>query len=868
MLKLSRYTTFLLLAAGFAAQFTPPTASAATIYWDTLRTGGAGGGTGAWDLSSTFWASASSGGTNGAWVDGSDAFFDGTPGTATLGAPITVGSLTFKSLANTISTTAGNPLTINGGILANISTARAINTITGAGGLVMNGNQTIELTNGLNISTVLSGSGTLTKAGAGAVGLSVASTYTGKWVVNAGLLGINMDTALGAVSASFQADAITLNGGTLLAGGVLSGPGNFNDPGPVTLNANRGIVLGASGGSIRVGYGATGLLTVNGAISGAGSLNKLDSGTLVLAGDNTYQGTTTLTAGTLILAGSNASSGAITITAGTLQVGNGGTTGSLGTGTITFGTGNGNNLNFNRSDLTVDNDIASNGRINISAVAGMRVTLNGAISGSTAGTTFGELWIHGSGTVVVNGNARSVRTTSTVVENGTLEVSDLTRTDSSALGSGFIFLGQGSTPATGAGVRYTGDSVTTDSFNSVKSQYAFIDVANVGTVLTTSNAIGGSATVLLTKRGAGTLSLSGETDNNKLRVQVDAGTLLLDKGGPASSHSVAGADALILNAGIVRITGSNGDQIYDSSTVQINGGTLDLNGHDEAFNGFTQSASSGVITNTKAGTTSKLALGASNATSVFNGKIQDGAGAMALQKAGTGALTLTGTNVLAGGTEVTNGRLIVNGSATGGLTQVIGDTTSGNFVGGTLGGTGTVGDVTTWGGVVSPGATATGAGLGTLKTGTLTMDGKGIYEVAISTSTLAASLAQIEGDLNLGFGAAVLKLTDIGPATGIEAGQVFTIMTYSGNWDFGTFGFGSIASLEDGDSFTFGVNTYKLDYDFVAHDGDTIKEVRLTVTAPEPATGGLFLGGLAMLASWRQRRKPGHASTRLQPSVA
>ena len=56
-------------------------------------------------------------------------------------------------------------------------------------------------------------------------------------------------------------------------------------------------------------------MTVGGVISGTGTLTKAGTGTTTLTGANTYTGTTT-------------------ISAGTLQVGNGGTTGQLGTGAV------------------------------------------------------------------------------------------------------------------------------------------------------------------------------------------------------------------------------------------------------------------------------------------------------------------------------------------------------------------------------------------------------------------------------------------------------------------------------------------------------------------------------------------------------
>ena len=65
----------------------------------------------------------------------------------------------------------------------------------------------------------------------------------------------------------------------------------------------------------------------SGAIIGTGSINKIGTGTQTLSGDNTYIGVSTISTGTLI-------------------VGNGGTTGTLGSGTIT----NNSHLVFNRND--------------------------------------------------------------------------------------------------------------------------------------------------------------------------------------------------------------------------------------------------------------------------------------------------------------------------------------------------------------------------------------------------------------------------------------------------------------------------------------------------------------------------------------
>jgi hypothetical protein len=101
--------------------------------------------------------------------------------------------------------------------------------------------------------------------------------------------------------------------------------------------------------------------------------------------------------------------------------------------------------------------------------------------------------------------------------------------------------------------------------------------------------------------------------------------MVLAKTSTASVH--AGAIDVTVNAGVLRLGGTGGDQIYDGSAtsrtnVVINGGTFDLNGLNEAFselNGF-----GGVVTNTSA-TPATLTLGTNNwSNSGYYGNLQDG----------------------------------------------------------------------------------------------------------------------------------------------------------------------------------------------------------------------------------------------------
>ncbi len=122
--------------------------------------------------------------------------------------------------------------------------------------------------------------GSLNKWGAGTLTLSGVNTYSGGTFVNAGVLRINADAALGAVPGS-PAVNVTLNGGQL-----------FNSSSP-SLAGNRTVLLGAGGGFIEAGGGTT--FTVNGQITGVGALGVIwDGGTVILSGTGSYAGATTI----------------------------------------------------------------------------------------------------------------------------------------------------------------------------------------------------------------------------------------------------------------------------------------------------------------------------------------------------------------------------------------------------------------------------------------------------------------------------------------------------------------------------------------------------------------------------------------------
>jgi autotransporter-associated beta strand protein len=152
----------------------------------------------------------------------------------------------------------------------------------------------------------LGGAATLTKNGSGTLTLSTVNTFTGKTTVNGGTLSITTGSNLGNAPGSFVADQLTLNGGSLQVTATGS------------VNANRGTTLGASGGTLDIPSGI--IFTNTPVITGAGSLTKINSGTLTLSLANTHLGGTVVSNGTLVaLNAASLGTGTATLAGGTLS---------------------------------------------------------------------------------------------------------------------------------------------------------------------------------------------------------------------------------------------------------------------------------------------------------------------------------------------------------------------------------------------------------------------------------------------------------------------------------------------------------------------------------------------------------------------
>ena len=215
-------------------------------------------------------------------------------------------------------------------------------TVTNNGALVFN------RSNDTNVGTVISGAGSVSKQGVGALNLTGNSSISGTVTIGAGTLRLG-------------------NGGT--AGSI--GTGDIVNNATLALNRSDTLTLGNL-------------------VSGTGALTQIGSGTSILTAANTYSGTTT-------------------ISTGTLQVGNGGTSGSLGSGAVT----NNAALVFNRSDShSVANVISGTGSLTQSGNGTLTLTAANTYSGATTIDSGKTLEIGGAGTLA----------SSAVAANGTFLV--------------------------------------------------------------------------------------------------------------------------------------------------------------------------------------------------------------------------------------------------------------------------------------------------------------------------------------------------------------------------------------------------------------------------------------------------------------
>ncbi|MES2595880.1 MAG: autotransporter-associated beta strand repeat-containing protein [Verrucomicrobiota bacterium] len=184
---------------------------------------------------------------------------------------------------------------------------------------------------------------------------------------------------------------------TQAGSGYTSAPSVSIQGGTASATANLTSVSLAADSSI----GGSGDLTIHAPVSGAYSLTKVGAGTTVLAGVNTYTGTTTVTAGNLQvgLAGIGSSGQGLL----TLQ----------GSGTVLSGTGSVNAASIIQGTLKPgDQGGATIGSLNVGTLSFAPTTLNTVaelqVTGSTSNSNLAFDTLHVSGDLTLNNFSRLV----------------------------------------------------------------------------------------------------------------------------------------------------------------------------------------------------------------------------------------------------------------------------------------------------------------------------------------------------------------------------------------------------------------------------------------------------------------------------
>ncbi|MGV3664411.1 MAG: autotransporter-associated beta strand repeat-containing protein, partial [Prosthecobacter sp.] len=619
------------------------------------------------------------------------------------------------------------------------------------------------------LSGVLSnstGTGGLTKTGAATLILGDANTYNGATNLQVGNLVVSSIGALGATSSSLGTN---VSGGSLVMGATTNTPILlYVGPGETTT---RPISLAGTTGTITIDSSGSGALVLTSVTNNAGAnaftfqLRGTNTDTNMVTSQLTQSGTNALTltkadGGVWILNPSvaNAFTGAINANGGLLGL----TSNGIGTaasvtisngGIFAYGadlTSSTNVILANNSTAVFagQNNITFNGTLTKASGANDQTFSNNLENGKVL--TFNGTFINGEGTANAtrNINLRGYGSTTFngVIQNNTTTVTNILRLD----------------------IRQANGAVTTLGADNKGSANSF-----------TGGILLGQGTLRATHTGA---------------FGVAANSLILDGGVVTSTVDLSGANKLVNGVFL------QGDPVeFNSATNFELGGVVVLNGSRLLLNnlaGGNTLTLSGTIANSA---TATFTLAGSGAT-LINSNYAAGTGTAALQYSGTGSLTLTAANTLAGAVTLNRGATTISG-ASGSVNAVSGITinptatlTLDNSV--VAGGNNTAGRiagraVTLAGGtlsMVSNGTASTEtAGALTLNSvdGNITMSGAGTNTLTFASVSLAntGSSLNLSTISSLGANNKVIFTT----STGLGAVNNVLPRVFVGGGDFATY---------------------------------------------------------------------------------
>jgi len=439
----------------------------------------------------------------------------------------------------------------------------------------------------------------ITKAGSGVLTLGGANTYSGTTTLNNGTLRLANQLAL-------QNSTLALSGtGSVSLDAAVSGNA-FTFAGLSASSAAATLALqNSSATAIALTVGGNNVSTTYaGTLTGAGSLEKVGTGSLILSGSNSFAGTTT-------------------VTGGTLQVGGGSTAGSLAGNVV-----NNAALVFSRSDAsTYAGGISGSGGVTKSGAGLLTLTGSNSYAGDTtlAGGTLGiagvnalpasgnvtftggalqysgtyttdlsSRIVNSSGAVAIDTNGQTISFGSnlaasnvgglTKLGSGTLALSVANSlTGPVTVGGGMLAVSNanglpssGTVSFTGGTLQYSA-SYSPDLSGRIAGSTGAIAIDTNSQNVTYASALAPSNVGGLTKSGTGTLTLSASNAYSGATT-VDGGSLVLTNAaalGVSTAITVNGLAAMTLNNGI---TAGQGKTVTVNSTngsggLQGNSGT-------------------------------------------------------------------------------------------------------------------------------------------------------------------------------------------------------------------------------------------------------------------------------------------------------
>ena len=517
-----------------------------------------------------------------------------------------------------------------------------------AGKLALSGTRTFTVnaggaTSDLTISAIVSGSGSLIKAGSGVLLLSAANSYSGTTTINAGTLRLSGGAAIADASPVTFANA---------SGAVLDLAGSSE-----TVGALAG--GGALGGNITLGSGTltsggnNTSTTYSGAISGSGGIAKNGTGTLTLAGTNSFAGATAVNGGILRLGGGLTMSDSTAVTLANVAgvaLDLSGT--GAGIGSLSGGGSLGGNVTLGSGTLTIGANAASTTFAGIISGTGGSITKTGAGTLTLTGANSLTGGVRGAGgTLTLSGSGTATSAASVTLDSGATLTLDNSGTN------------LGNRAGDAAPIFFNGGALRFLSAASGSSETlgALVLTSGSSGIALVHNGTGSNATVL-TFSSLGTLA-PGAT----VSFTATGGTLGAAATGP--QVYISG-----LAAGFVGGWATVGTDFAEYSTYGVRAltgyytGTLGINVNDATLIPLLASTSLlPAFTLTRAGTTTDKALNLTDAALVDLGTLATNT----LNLTTGGLLKSTATATTISGT----GRLTAGGTAAGSLAVTV-DTVS------------------------------------------------------------------------------------------------------------------------------------------------------------------------------------------------